>query len=630
MDREAPALLPARSRRSRTGGGLLPALLALAAGGASAAEVPAVVASHSAAGLELKLEVRPAGGPSLRPGEPAVVALNFTSEGGGPARGLKPAAWAQRESNRPLECRERVRTLIENRLGRRADVDLNAWHIAYASDSGAVQVLDPVGGTSRTRSLAVINLRARPGGWAEDQARDALFVALPDTGEVVEIDTMRWRERRRLAVGGRPARMALDPDGVRLWVGQDGAEGTSNEVVAVDRQSGSVVARLPAGPGPHAIASAGTGRAAVASSAGVSLLREGSSEPLPQLGGGFSDMIFSSLADAMLLLDPREGRVLALGQDGGVVGLWPVAPGAAGLFLEPAGRLLFVPEPGEARVTVIDLARGAVAHRVPLGGAPLSVGFSGTQAYVQSEAGATVSLVALGSLVEAGTPAVTSIAAGESGLVAGEALGPMVASGPGGAAMLIAAPNERVVHYYMEGMAAPAGVIRVPQGRPLAITAVDHALRETAPGRYETQAIFPVGGRYVLPVMVQGGGFLHCFSIDLGGEEGLPLSKRLRLELEEPAGRALHAGAPAPLRMRLRGPSDNGQWREAGDLTVRVVQLAGHWQTSVPLRPLGDGLYEAEAVAPPEAGTVNLYVESPSLGLEPGTLPHIMLQAESP
>lgn len=609
----------------------MPALLALLAGGTGAAAQPAAItATHAMAGLEARLEIRPMGGEAIRPGEPVTVSLSFTAEDGGPARGLKPAAWAERNTGRPLACRDRVRGLLENRMGRRAELDLNAWQVAYANDQGAIQVIDPVGGNTRTRSLAVVNLLGRPGGWAADEPRDALFVAVPETGEVVEIDTRRWRERRRLAVGGRPARIALDPAGLRLWVGQDGAEGATAELAVLDRGSGEVLARIPAGAGPHVPVALGNGRAAVASAEGVALLAEGGAEALPHLGGGFTDAAYSPLAEVTLLLDPREGRVIALTGEGRVAGLWEVAPGAAGLFLDPHGRLLMVPEPGEGRVTVIDLARGAVAHRVALGGAPLSVGFSRTQAYVQSGEGSTVSLIALGSLVEAGTPAVTTIAAGESGLTPGEAFGAMVAEAPGGAAMLIAAPGERVLHFYMEGMAAPAGVLRLPQGRPLAVMALDRALREVAPGRHETQAVFPAGGRYVLPVMVQGGGFLHCFEIDFGGGEALPLARRLKLEAEGPEARVMRPGQPAPLRLRLRGPAEEGAWREAGDLSARVVQLAGHWQVSLPLRPLGDGLYEAEAVAPPEAGLVNVYVESPSLGLDPATLPYIPFRAVEP
>jgi hypothetical protein len=143
------------------------------------------------------------------------------------------------------------------------------------------------------------------------------------------------------------------------------------------------------------------------------------------------------------------------------------------------------------------------------------------------------------------------------------------------------------------------------------------------------QAVFPAGGRWVLPVMQQGGGFLHCFEVEVQGDEALPLAKRMQVQLATPEDRALAAGAAAPVRIRLGGPEGEPRWRAAGDMVARLVQFAGHWQELVPLRPLGDGLYEAE-VAPPRPGPVNLYVESASLGLQPGTLPHLTLRAVAP
>ncbi|MBV1800148.1 hypothetical protein [Siccirubricoccus sp. G192] len=600
--------------------------------GAAGAEETVVRASHSAAGLTATLEIRGAAGGAPRAGELALLNLRFAAEDGGPARGLRPAAWAERATLHASECRERVRGLIQARLGRRAEIDLNAWQLVYLGDNGAVYALDPLGGNTRTRLLAVVNLGDRPGGFAEDQARDALFVALPETGEVVEVDTRRWVQRRRIAVGGRPARMALDPGGLRLWVGQDGAAGAQETVAVIERASGEVTARLAAGPGPHAVTAAGQGRAVVASPAGAAVLEAAASRPLPALGGGFSDIAWSPLAELALLLDRAEGRVLALRPDGRPVASWEVAPAASGLFPDPSGRLLLVPEPEEGRLTVIDLGRGVVAHRVPLEGRPLRVGFSRGQAYVQREGSPQIALIALGSLVEGGTPAIAGIAVGDAGLVADAALGATIAIAPGDGAALIAAPGEQAVHVYMEGMAAPSGALRTPQARPLAIMAVDRGLRETAPGQYETQTVFPAVGRYVVPVMQQGGGFLHCFEVELPGEAAAsqPLAQRLGLELAGPEGRVVPLdGSPAMLRVRLHGPEAEGAWREAADMVARVVQFAGHWQMQLPMRPLGDGLYEA-AVKPPRPGPVNLYVESASLGLQPGSLPHITLRAVAP
>ncbi|GAA0601037.1 cytochrome D1 domain-containing protein [Craurococcus roseus] len=608
----------------------LAALLAPAAIAAAGEAPPALV--HTAAGLTATLALTGADGGVPRAGEVASLRLGFSTDSGDPARGLRPAAWGERASVHAAECRERVRGLVQARLGRQAELDFNAWHLAVLGDNGAVYALDPVGGNARTRLLAVVNLGGRVAGFAEDPGRETFYAALPDTGEVAEIDARRWAERRRIAVGGRPARLALDASGAHLWVGQDGRDGATAQVALVERATGSVVARHEAGPGPHALAAAGAGLAASASPSGVSLLRAGTeARPLPGLGGGFAEAVWSPLAELVLLLDRGEGKAVAVRPDGRPVASWHVAPGAAGLFLDPTGRLLMVPEPDERRVTVVDLGRGAVAHRIALEGRPRRVGFSRAQAYVQHEEGGRLSLIALNSLVEGGRPAVATIAAGDGGLgAADDALGATVATAPGDGAMLIASPEDRVAHVYMEGMAAPSGALRLPpQARPLAIAAIDRGLREVAPGRYEAQAVFPAGGRWVVPVMQQGGGFLHCFEFEVAGD-AVPLTRRMRLQLAAPQGRAVASGGAAvAVRVRLAGPDGEDRWRAAGDVLGRFVQFAGHWQEVVPLRPLGDGLYEAR-VAPPRPGPVNLYVESASLGLRPGTLPHITLRAVEP
>jgi hypothetical protein len=610
------------------------ALLALLAGGpglAGAEPGAGYTAAHEAAGLRASLRIRPVSGPVVKPGEPALFTLEFAgAEDGSPVRGLRPAAWAERLGRQASaqSCRERTASLLQRAAGRRPEVDLNAWQLAIAGDTGVVAVVDPQGGTTRTRLLSLVNPGGAIGAFVEDAERDAILVSVPERGEVVEIDTRRWVERRRIAVGGRPGPLQLEPGGARLWVGQDGRPGALAEVAVLDRASGAVAARLVAPAGAQALAVLGPDRALVAAPGGAFLLdATASAAPLRDIPGGFADVAWSALAELALLLDASAGQVIALGRDGTPRAAWSVAPGAAGLFLDPAGRLLFVPEPGEGRLTVIDLARGAVAHRVALEGRPLRVGFSRTQAYVQGEAGATVSLIALRSLVEGGMPAIAGIAAGERGLRPGEAVGPTIVSAPGQEAMLIAASEERAVHVYMEGMAAPTGVLRAPYGRPLALAAVDRSLREVAPGRHETTAVFPGPGRYVLPVMLQGASFLHCFEMEVEGEERLPLARRLSLEF---AGddRRLPANSPSTLRLRLRGPEGEAAWRAAPDLRARVVQFDGGWQLQLPLRPLGDGLYEF-VLTPPKPGPVHMFVESRSLGLAPESLPQILLRAEA-
>lgn len=596
----------------------------------AAAETP-FRATHAAQGVAATLEISAVSGGRARAGEPALLRLRFAS-GDDPAglalRGLRPAAWAEREGALSITCRERVHALLQPRIGLRAEVDFNAWHLASLSDNGALHVLDPLGGNGRSRLLTLVNLGGQAGGFAADAARDAAYASVPSAGEVVEIDTLRWMERRRIATGGAPGMLLPDPDGVHLWVGS--AAGGS-EVLRLDRASGEIQARIPAGEGPHVLAPLGAGIVLAASPAGASLLSDGTATPLPGLGNGFTAAAWSPLAELAVLLDTGAGRLLAVTPDGRPTAVWPVSPDATGIFLDPSGRLALVPEPGESQVTVVDLARGAVAHRIALPDArPLRIGFSRTNAYVQSAEGTRIAVVSLASLGESTTPSIAWIAAGESGLRRGEALGDLITPSPDETTMLIADPGVGLVHVYTEGMAGPTGGLRLPPVRPLALLAVDRALREVSPGLHEAVAIFPRQGPYVLPVMLQGGGFLHCFTVEVEGDEPPPpLAERLGFELaEEPQ---LAAGAPASLRLRLRGPVEAANaWAAAPDLQARLVQFAGHWQEVLPLRPLGQGLYAADGVTPPRDGPVLLHLESKSLGLQPGTLPHLTLHAETP
>jgi DNA-binding beta-propeller fold protein YncE len=602
--------------------------LLLAAAPAAAEQAPPFLASHAAGGLALRLELGAASGGPVRVGEPALLRLRFATgedPSGPPARFLRPAAWAERDGARPASCRERVRGLLQPRIGLSAAVDFNAWQLGVVSDNGALHVIDPIGGTARTRLLALVNLGGKAGGVAEDRARDAVFVAVPALGEVVEIDSLRWGERRRIATGGAPRGLLVDADGASLWVD------LGTEVLRLDRARGEVAARVALPGGAAALVPLAPGVLLAAGPAGAALLRGDAATPLPLLGDGFAAAAFSPLAEQALLLDARAGRLLVVTAEGAQAASLAVAPGAAGVFLDPSGRLAFVPEPEAAQVTVVDLARGEVAHRIALPGAvPLRVGFSRSQAFVQSAPGARIAAIALSSLGESGTPAIAWIAAGEGGIAPGQALGDLAVAAPGGGAMLMADPAEGVVQVYTEGMAAPSGALRLPPGtRPLALLPVDRALREVAPGLHEAVGIFPQPGRYAIPVMLQGGGFLHCFTAEIGDVTTAPIAARLGVELAEAP--LLLAGAPARLQLRLRGPAAQGAaWMAAEDLELLAVQFDGHWSERLPLQPLGEGLYAAEALAPPRPGPVLLHLRSRALGLEPGSLPHLVLQAGRP
>src|SRR6185436_13886271 len=57
---------------------------------------------------------------------------------------------------------------------------------------------------------------------------------------------------------------------------------------------------------------------------------------------------------------------------------------------------------------------------------------------------------------------------------------------PDGGAVLVANPADKMIYYYMEGMAAPMGTFQNYRREPRALLTWSRSLRETSPGTYTT------------------------------------------------------------------------------------------------------------------------------------------------
>lgn len=97
------------------------------------------------------------------------------------------------------------------------------------SDNGiAKEVIEP--------SLhAIIPLQGSPDGLVLNQTGDQLYVSLPDTNEILEVDLALKQVSNRLTLqnGIGPSGMALHDNGTQLWV----LNGLSNTITSIDLQS---------------------------------------------------------------------------------------------------------------------------------------------------------------------------------------------------------------------------------------------------------------------------------------------------------------------------------------------------------------------------------------------------------
>jgi YVTN family beta-propeller protein len=70
------------------------------------------------------------------------------------------------------------------------------------------------------------------------------------------ISTSDWKVRKEIAVGARPMRISLTPDGTKLFVANSG----SNDVTVIEARSGTAMTTIAAGSQPMDVASSPDGR----------------------------------------------------------------------------------------------------------------------------------------------------------------------------------------------------------------------------------------------------------------------------------------------------------------------------------------------------------------------------------
>ena len=174
---------------------------------------------------------------------------------GRPLRGAKPGAWmdmAQVTEGRGAEqksCKDKISLYLKGAVGIRPMVDLNSYFVVLMNNDASLAVVDPVvsmGGTTST--LGSIVLKAPGGDWAAATSQRRLFVSLPRADALAIVDTDAFKVIDTIDAGKTPLRVALQPDGRYLWVGNNAAEAAASGATVIDAQSGKAWASSPRAP----------------------------------------------------------------------------------------------------------------------------------------------------------------------------------------------------------------------------------------------------------------------------------------------------------------------------------------------------------------------------------------------
>lgn len=593
-------------------------------------------------GVAIDFDARPADGAAgLVEGGLADIRFRITdAKSGKPIEGLAPGAWldlAQLTSNahgEQKECKDKIALYLKGVVGVRPMVDLNSYYVMVLNKDPSISVIDPLMSVAGvTSTLTRIVLKRPPVDWVKSVDGKYLFVSMPNAGQVAVVDAAAFKVVRDVDAGDAPVRVALQPDGRYLWVGNNSRDPAKSGVTVIDAHSFVPVKHIATGTGHHEIAFSEDSRHAFVTNrdagtvtaidiAKLARVKDIATGPQPLAAA------VSTLSDALYVADGEAGTISVI--DARTLERRKTITAKRGLGpvrFTPDGRYGFALNTLENTATVIDAASDEMVHDITVAAEPFQVSFTGAYAYVRGLATERVTMVSLTSLGKGREPTVQSFAAGaEPPKLAGDLpLADSVAARVDDATVFVVNPASNTTYFYMEGMNAPMGSYINRGHTSRAVTVVDRAMQEKTAGVFTTQAVMPAAGKFDVAFMLDRPQVLHCFTADV--KPGRATEERLakpRLSFE-PAQAVIQAPARQAVRFRLTQGRDEAPREGVTDLSVRYFLAAGGRRLDAPVRELGDGLYEAQLELK-EAGAYYVHVESALLRGEAGERPYLTLR----
>ena len=613
---------------------LLPAFLAPGSFAAETAPTPAASGRLVKHGVIVDFEAWPAGGEgqALMEGQLAEIRFRLTEEASGtPVSGITPGVWMDigevlqgQPGAEQKSCKDKIALYLKGVVGIRPMIDLNSYYVVVMNQEPSLSIIDPlVSMAGVTSTLGVIPLKGRGADWARSLDEKRLYVSMPEAGQVALVDTDAFKVTVNIEAGTAPARVALQPDGRYLWVGNNAADATASGVTVIDTETSASLAFIATGLGHHEIAFTNDSRYAFVSNrdAGtVSVIDVQSQQKLKDLATGPLpiSLAYSPLSQALYVADGKDGTITAVdSRDFKTLQRITLKPGLGPLRFTPDGRWALAVNPVENAVYVIDAASNTLVHTLAVSGQPYQVIFSQAFAYVRALGSERVTMINLSSLGEGKVPIVQGFTAGNvAPKLAGDLpLADSIASTSSEAAMLIVNPADNTTYFYMEGMNAPASNYKVYGASARAVTVVDRSLREVEPGLYASKVKIPAAGRYDVAFLLDTPQMLHCFSA-----QAVP-NPLIRHDLAALAieylqnERRVTAGATVPLRFKLVDPSTGQPATGLTDVRVMFFRAPGLDRTEVAAAEQGDGVYQASLpFRYPGAYYVHVGVPSKRLG----------------
>jgi YVTN family beta-propeller protein len=555
----------------------------------------------------------------------ALVNLTLRDAASGNAlQGAQPAAWmVARRSEQvsdELSCADKANQLSVGSLGARADVDMNAYRLVTLNQDNTVAFINPLVSLKNSKLESIVQLPSAGYDWVFAPRLQRLVVSLRDAGSLAVIDTATRQLLTILAMGegSLPTRLALDPDGKRLWVGLDGR----TEVALIDLSNNKETARIAVGSGLHTlVADADMPWLFVtnAESNTVTLIDRTSLKPATKVAVGQTPVVaaWSVAAQRLVVIGANGGRLdLIEPTKQKLAAQLTLTRGITALSLFDGGRYALVANALNNDVSLIDLAAPKVLDVLKLAGKPDQITLAGDYAYLRSQASAQIHVV---SLTQAKLGKLQSVIVPMGRLAPQEApeaindAASMMAPAPEGNGILLANAPDGYIYRYVEGMMAPVGSFSNYRRQARALRVLDDSLNEREAGHYQATVRMPRSGRYDVIVRNLRPAITACFTTNVNvATDALPLVAPAPIP-KLISARAL-AGNVLAVEFSLQLADKTGsksQIADAQDVVLLGVQRGGQWQGRSLAHAIAGGRYQAFFTDVP-AAEIELLVQAPS------------------
>lgn len=537
------------------------------------------------------------------------------------------AAWLQRQrgtlSDNELKCSDKVKLFATQGIGRRADIDLNTYRIVTLNSDNSIAFINPFVDLNNAKLESIVVLPGKPRAWLHVPERLELWVRVSGPDRLLAIDTHSRKITRSIAL---PLQASGESDGAdlayeagasRLWLALPGMQSIGYLDLAATSPAELRTVAAPGVMAVHVVTAKDGGLIVTTHRDGRVQRWHGAAKAGPawQLAQPARQLAYSALAERMVAHDGK--RLLLLEPNGGSGRQVPLEHAIERMALFDDGRYALVA--GGARMSVVDLANGALKVQSAAVADAHAIAFTSRFAYAVG--GARASLWSLADLRAGRAQPVEVLLGTRSETRADNAAGASfmrAAVSPAGTGLLAANAADALIYQYAEGMMAPVGSYSNYKRTALALTVLDLAPREVAPGQYLATVRHEKGGRHELVVSGVSPRFAACGQLALAqpatGKAVDTETVRAQLaKVDRIEGTRYRVEVALKSRQADKAEQALAQVRDA---SLLVFDKRSAWQRRLPLQETapGSGHYVAE-VAVPRAATYELFVGSTAQNL---------------